>query len=131
MKQGHVNAKAAQKYWAEAEKDVEAWKNWELRPREGSSCWLSCIQQPGFASEFEFRRKPRKVVINGQELNAPLREAEEWQEVFWAVLHWKMVERLIFRKNDYALVNLLDTRLLFATKDDAQAFIDAILKITR
>jgi hypothetical protein len=79
---------------------------------------------PQFFEDEEYRRapaEPEKITINGIEINAPLRSAEDGQEVWIMSFGEKQADRIVFNTASAWRFNAFKSGQLFATAADAEA----------
>lgn len=82
----HPHAALMLQYAQEAATDAEAWRNWDIGSGY-SGDWVALTEAPSWRSSIAYRRRPEPkptVVINGVELEAPLREAPPFADAFLA-----------------------------------------------
>ena len=127
---GHPHAKLAQEYWKEAETDDEAWRNWDRRHHE-SNTWDECGGDPIFSQEFEYRRRPRTININGFEVPEPVRDPLKRRQEYWIVSISEGSPYTFCWGNDSVDTKYLKSGLIHLTEEAAQLHIDALLSFTK
>jgi len=125
-KKGHPHAVIAQQFWAEMAEDDQAYLNWEVE-HNGGVYPLSDL--PVFRPVNTYRKKKRKITINGVEINAPEVEKPHDGATYYVpslsvidkyeTLHWK---------NDSYDYRVFNRGLVFLNKEDAIAMTEASLK---
>ena len=71
---GHPHAELMKQYAEESLKDAEAWRHWEFNVKGE---WWGCINMPEWDPRITYRRRPRTITINGNQVPEPLRVAPE------------------------------------------------------
>jgi hypothetical protein len=129
---GHPHAKLAQEYWKEAETDAEAWKNWEYQSQVTGE-WRQCNSMPLFCSHYQYRRKPRTIIINGHEVPEPLRVKPEIGSVYYVACVSSGSESWVCVKwfHDEIDNTRFDAGMCHATKEAAIAHAKALLSFTQ
>ena len=122
---GHVHAELMAEYAKDATKSKEPWKDWEMTDSFDSTHWISCKSSLGWDSERNYRRKPKKVTINGIVVNKGLTEANYDTLVYISTLH--LHEKYIAIRFEDTCQRSLERGLVHATKEDAIAMADALL----
>lgn len=129
MNQGHKHAELALQFWAEAAKDAEAWKNWEVKV---GNAWRGCRDLPVFSEGNEYRRQPRTITINGIEVPEPVREPLNPGEEYWIVCPFKreLVDDYRWADDSHDTRWLADG-IIHRTKEAAIIHTKALLSFTR
>ena len=122
---GHVHAELMAEYAKDAAKSTEPWKGWEITDSFEPTYWISCTRNPGWDTEYNYRRKPKTVTINGIIVNKGLTEAKYDDKVFMTALN--SPDKYIALRFEGKLRSNLERGLLHSTKEDAIAMADAIL----
>lgn len=122
----HPYAEAMMEYAKDAATMAEPWKNWEIRyNKRNDTDWRNCVDHPAWNTEYQYRRKQPKVVINGIECVAGVKEPV-FDELYCVAsitqrdYHWSV--RYTGAHKSYA-----DRGLLHRTKEDAIAMAKAML----
>lgn len=101
--------------WRETDKP---WERWQVLLASGF--WVGCIEHPGWSVEYEYRRKPDTITVNGITVNAPLRVAPPLGTEYWTV---SADEGVIWSTwdDDEIDKNRLKNGCACATQEDAEA----------
>lgn len=126
---GHPHAKLAQEYWKEAETDDEAWRNWEYQ--SPGMPYKPCFEHPKFQKDFQYRRRPRTININGFEVPEPVSEPLEGGQEYWVGSIYSGRSNVLRWCNDSLDNRYLKSGLIHLTKEAAQLHIDALLSFTK
>jgi hypothetical protein len=71
-------------YAQDAAETDKPWLRWQ-RLRDTCAEWVEMTQHPAWVERYEYRRKPRVIVINGIEVPEPLREKPEVGAEYYTV----------------------------------------------
>jgi len=78
----HVHAELMMQYALDAAETDKPWERWEFT--DDSSCWLSSLNtHPSWYPDFNYRRKPKFILINGIEVPEPMQEAPKLGTTYW------------------------------------------------
>ncbi len=77
----HTHAALMAQYAEDAADTEMPWERWEWKRQ--ASDWLDMLGCPLWVPEYDYRRKPRTININGFEVPEPLREKPERQTSYW------------------------------------------------
>lgn len=81
--QPHPHAARMLEYAQDAAVTAEPWLLWQWR-RDEDHHWTPCsVDHPLWCKSFEYRRKPRAILINGIEVPEPLRQAPSHLFGYW------------------------------------------------
>jgi hypothetical protein len=79
----HPHAALMRQYADDADETDRPWERWQVRfPHAQTWAELGC-QSPTWCSDYEYRRKPRTININGIEVPEPVREPLEESEPYY------------------------------------------------
>ena len=110
------------------------WERWQYR-REGQSEWNSMSDVPSWGLDYEYRRKPRVILINGIEVPEPLREKPEVGAKYWIPDIWDTegdpTSAAIHWKNDGSDNGWFSIGICHLTKEAAELHAKALLSFTR
>lgn len=123
----HIHADLMLQYAQDAQESETPWENWELLRINGN--WVSLQGSPVWNDVYEYRRKPKTIVINGFTVNAPMdKEPEHGGTYFYPC--FTNVD--LWDGNRYTAewdVRLYNRGLCFSNKEDAIAMAKAMLRI--
>lgn len=74
-KTSHLHAENMKMYAEDAMISPEPWKMWQSRKLDSNIPYKDCVTHPHWLEEFEYRRKPKTVIIGDTEIDMPLRTA--------------------------------------------------------
>lgn len=77
----HRHAELMKIYAEDAMETEKPWERWEYS-LEGK-VWMDLISQPRWGDDYEYRRKPRTVNINGFEVPEPVRSPLEKKQKYY------------------------------------------------
>jgi len=78
----HIHADLMRLYYEDALETESPWERWEFR-RFGDDTWNICGTHPLWNLEWEFRRKPKTININGFIFPEPMREAPAFGTTYY------------------------------------------------
>lgn len=122
----HPHAEAMLEYAKDAAVMTEPWKNWEIRYNQRNDTdWQNCVEHPAWNIEYQYRHKQPKVVINGIECVAGLKDPvfDEW--CYLASITHSDYYRSVRYNGAYK--KYMDRGLVHRTKEDAIAMAKAML----
>lgn len=123
----HIHADLMMQYAQDAQESATPWENWECQ-RPGSA-WVTLPGNPIWYDHYEYRRKPKTIVINGFTVNAPMdKEPEKCATYFYPCF----TNMDLWDGNRYTIdwdKRLFDRGLCFTNKEDAIAMAKAMLQI--
>ena len=79
---GHIHAAAMAEYAKDAAETDMPWERWESVYRGRT---VALASHPQWDAYFEYRRKPKVVLINGYEVPEPCRTPLKDGEVYWTI----------------------------------------------
>lgn len=129
MTQAHIHATLMLQYAQDAAETETPWERWEWRA--GSNMpFEACANNPAWAPEHAYRRKPQTITVNGFEVPAPVKEAAEHQ-LLWAAdpAHSAWAFSMAYRLAHSEHVRQFRRGLLHTTKEAAVAHAKAMLGI--
>ena len=80
---GHIHAAVMAEYAKDAAETDKPWERWESS-RKGEK-FETLDQNPSWSVRFEYRRKPKVILINGHEVPEPCRTPLKDGEVYWTI----------------------------------------------
>ena len=83
MNQPHPHAASMLLYAQDAAETDKPWERWEFKV--GVNGFRGCLKHPEWREDFEYRRKPKTITLNGIEVPEPIREAPKIGETFFLV----------------------------------------------
>ncbi len=82
MSNPHPHAASMLLYAQDAAETDKPWKRWEIK---GDTGFHKCLKHPEWYENFEYRRKPRTITVNGIEVPEPIREEPKVGEKYFLV----------------------------------------------
>ena len=70
-------------YAQDAAETDEPWERWEFKGDDNG--FNMCLRHPGWQKNFEYRRKPRTITVNGIEVPEPIGEEPKVGEKYFLV----------------------------------------------
>ena len=83
MKTIHPHAAAMLLYAQDAAETDKPWERWEFKGSDNG--FNGCLKHPEWREDFEYRRKPKTITVNGIKVPEPAREAPKMREKFFLV----------------------------------------------
>lgn len=77
----HVHADAMLAYAQDAMETDKPWERWEICFTSGACCALSC--NPEWIADFQYRRKPRTIKVNGFDVPEPVTNSLKVNDSYW------------------------------------------------
>ena len=122
----HPHAEAMLEYAKDAAVMTKPWKNWEVQYRESDAVgWHDCIDHPAWTTGYNYRRKQPKVIINGIECVAGIKEPMSGGLYFVASITRSEYYWPLHYSDTYKIY--VDRGLVHRTKEDAIAMAEAML----
>ena len=81
MNQPHPHAASMLLYAQDAAETDKPWEHWEFKV--GVNGFNECLKHPEWREDFEYRRKPKTITVNGIEVPEPIRETPKVGEEFF------------------------------------------------
>ena len=125
----HIHADLMLQYAQDAQESKTPWENWEIN-RGGF--WIALLQgNPVWCEHYEYRRKPRTIVINGFTVNAPM-DKEPGDDTYYYFPNLNSFEYCSVTsyasESDWDKLQF-NRGLCFTNKEDAIAMAKAMLRI--
>lgn len=122
----HPYAEAMMEYAKDAATMTEPWKNWEIRYNQRNDTdWRNCVDHPAWNTGYQYRRKQPKVVINGTECTAGVKDPV-FDELYYVASLTRSEYYLTLRYTG-AHKSYAERGLVHRTKEDAIAMAKAML----
>ena len=83
MNQPHPHAASMLLYAQDAAETDKPWERWEFKGSDNG--FNGCLKHPEWREDFEYRRKPKTITVNGIEVPEPVRKAPKFREKFFLV----------------------------------------------
>ncbi len=80
---GHIHARSMMEYAKDAAETDTPWERWESSYKGGKFETLD--HNPNWSVRFDYRRKPKVILINGHEVPEPVRVQLNDGEVYWTI----------------------------------------------
>lgn len=127
----HIHADLMLQYAQDAQESEKPWENWEARVHgtHWAPVWETLTGNPIWHDVYEYRRKPRTIVINGFTVNAPI---DKETETYFNYYYPSITSRDFFDETLYLGEwdgNNFQRGLCFTNKEDAIAMAKAMLRI--
>ena len=131
MNKSHKHAGLMKLYYLDAEETETPWERWEELPISGNRVWRAMNDNPTWHPNWEYRRKPKTISINGFEVPEPLREAPKiGQSYFIAEISNESVVSITWG-NDEIDNRWFSRGLIHLTKEAAELHAKALLSFTQ
>ena len=131
MNKSHKHAGLMLQYAQDALETETPWERWEIK-FSSMGGWSSVVVPFAFLEEYEYRRKPRTININGFEVPEPLRVAPEIGTPYFLVdINIESRIDKIFWGNDKSDERWLSRGLIHLTKEAAELHAKALLSFTQ
>lgn len=131
MNKPHKHAQLLLAYAQDAQETETPWERWQIR--EAGHLWADLVCHPGWQLNFEYRRKPRVIVINGIEVPEPMREKPERGTMYFTpyiITGFAFATDAIF--DDCTIdMDRLNAGLCHATREAADLHAKALLSFTK
>lgn len=112
----NTDAALIEAYCRDWQETAEPWKRWQVEMAPGE--WAPLIDHPIWSEPYKYRRTPNTVIVNGIEVNAPLKVAPPLGTVYWLAV--VLLPEITWRNNTLDLTRLGEG-LVCATREDAEA----------
>lgn len=125
---GHLHAISMLLYAQDALETDKPWERWEFKHMDRGS-WLSMSDHPAWNPDYEYRRKPKTILVNGIEVPEPVRKPLKYSETYWLAVPTnrnRAVSATWFGDDDDEL--FLRKGLVHLTKETAILHAEAMLK---
>ena len=126
MKTPHKHAALIKQFAEDMAIDKELISKWKYRiPKD--VYFTNVNHAPSWIEDYEYRREPETITVNGVEVPEPCREPLERGDVYWEV---SLIRCRPFRERWHGIPlerEQLSLGLIHLTKEAAQAHIDALL----
>ena len=83
MNQPHPHAASMLLYAQDAAETDKPWERWEFKGSDNG--FNGCLKHPEWHENFEYRRKPKTITVNGIEVPEPIREEPKVGEKYFLV----------------------------------------------
>ena len=83
MNQPHPHAASMLLYAQDAAETDKPWERWEFKGSDNG--FNGCLKHPEWQEQFEYRRKPKTITVNGIEVPEPIREEPKVGEKYFLV----------------------------------------------
>ena len=125
-----IHAPLIARYLEDAQETDEPWLRWQYK-HPLSDEWMDAISPLPFFPAYEYRHKPKAILINDIEVPEPVREQLMYDQEFWvADVSKGKPHRNWWTGSEHAL-HWLTAGLIHMTEEAAQIHIDAMLSFTR
>lgn len=130
----HVHAQNMVLYAQDALETDKPGGRWESR-RDGKDEWVEQEHSPLWRTDFNYRRKPRKILVNGIEVPAPEEKELKYDTKYWIPEPTKsdrlrLVDEFQWVDDDTDRA-WLAAGIVHLTQEAAQAHAEAMLKHTK
>lgn len=83
MNRPHPHAASMLLYAQDAAETDKPWERWEFKGSDNG--FNGCLKHPEWHEDFEYRRKPKTITVNGIEVPEPIREEPKVGEKYFLV----------------------------------------------
>jgi len=128
----HIHAELMALYAQDAMETDKPWVRWEGR-KNGYDEWRPFESgHPSWLIDFEYRRKPRTININGHEVPEPVREKLGDDQTYYTVALTSPSSIIGYDWNGDGIdLMLLKSGLIHLTREAAVAHAEALLSFTK
>lgn len=134
----HIHAELMAQYAQDAMETDRPWERWQVRQLVSTQGerkyheWCDCARvDMTFPLDFEYRRKPRTININGHEVPEPEREVLKEGSTYWvARFEYELLCDYYTWRNDELDYRWLKRGLIHLTEDAAVTHAKALLSFT-
>ena len=117
-------------YAQDAAETYKPWERWQWKHAENET-WHNPKIALAFIEEYDYRRKPRVIIINGIEVPEPMREKPEIGDIYYVPqVRYTFVEQLKWAGNWIDIFNL-NSGLVHLTESAALSHVNALLSFTK
>lgn len=125
---GHPHAESMLLYAQDALETDKPWERWEVK-RADRENWLNMSNHPAWISDYNYRRKPQTILVNGIEVPEPVRKPLKESETYWLAVPTNRNRAVSIvwiddKDDEYAL----QCGLIHLTKEAAVLHAEAMLK---
>lgn len=124
----HPHAESMLLYAQDAFETDKPWEKWEVK-RVDRENWLNMSDHPAWIAGYEYRRKPKTILVNGIEVPEPVRKPLKESETYWLAVPTN--PRRAFSTvwiNNEDDEYFLRSGLVHLTKEAAVLHVEAMLK---
>lgn len=126
----HPHAESMMLYAQDAMETDKPWERWVFITENGTLC--QCMKHPEWRKDFEYRRKPRTILINGIEVPEPVKEELlEGQSYYLVDITYPQLMQLQYWDNDTLDARFLERGLIHLTEENARKHAEALLSFTK
>lgn len=126
----HPHAELMTLYAQDAMETDKPQERWEYKSKIETDKWVTCWNHPNWAPDYEYRRKPRTVNINGFEVPEPLREAPEKGVTVYSPCFDFQTRHWPFDGGDLDM-QCLENGMFHLTKEAAEIHTKALISFTK
>jgi len=130
MNKPHKHAALMLQYARDAAETETPWERWQYKSIYDAD-WIDGKVDFAFYQGWEYRRKPRFILINGIEVPEPMREKPEIGDIYYVPqVRYTFVEQLKWAGNGIDIFNL-NSGLVHLTESAALSHVNALLSFTK
>lgn len=127
----HPHAESMLLYAQDAMETDKPWERWEVKHADRES-WLNVGGHPAWKPDYDYRRKPQTILVNGIEVPEPVREElEDWQRHWIVDITQDDLVQLQQWTNGHLDARFLKRGLIHLTEENARKHAEALLSFTR
>ena len=125
---GHIHAAAMAEYAKDAAETDKPWERWQVMSEHGSEVY-DLQYNPSWDTYRKYRRKPKFILINGNEVPEPHRTPLKDCDTYWTLTFFDGVvdTNWVGDKSDYTA---LKNGFIHLTKEAAQRHYEALKSFT-
>lgn len=119
-------------YAQDAAETETPWKRWQTKDTDSEN-WRNIFNHPNWYDHYEYRRKPRVIVINGIEVPEPMRNAPENGSIYFFP-RIDVGDKYAFStqwSGDYIDEMRLKSGICHSTREAAELHAKALLSFTK
>lgn len=130
MNKPHKHAALMLQFAQDAQETETPWERWQYKSH-ATGKWSNFYGNPGWKDNYEYRRKPIVIIINGIEVPEPMREKPEIGDIYYVPqVRYTFVEQLEWAGNGIDIFNL-NSGLVHLTESAALSHGNALLSFTK
>ena len=128
----HKHWRLIRDYAQDAAETEKPWERWQWKHAENET-WYNPKIALAFIEEYDYRRKPRVIIINGIEVPEPMRDKPEEKSLYWVpdICNLTSLATQIIWKNDVHDNEWLSLRICHSTRESAELHAKALLSFTK
>ena len=126
---GHIHAAAMAEYAKDAAETDKPWERWEFSSNNERD-YASLHKHPSWGAENKYRRKPKVILINGNEVPEPCRTPLEIGDAYWTFTFFFAGVIEVYWDGDSEDHNAFKNGFIHLTKEAAEKHFNALKSFT-